>query len=102
MVERIMRNPDLASMTETEAAAPVVMRGGLCLICGEWVEPDTDDVFMVTLTRPSGEAAEYVAHAGCVARVGHPGARLPPPGGPMPEEVPDNYLAPKRRTPSGR
>jgi hypothetical protein len=97
-----MRDPSLGPLTPEEAAAPVKMRGGLCLICGEWVEPEGDNALAVTLARPSGEASDYAAHATCMATVGHPGARLPPPGGPMPSDMPDDYLDTKPRTPEGR
>jgi hypothetical protein len=102
VVEHNLPSPGLGPLTSEKAAAPVHLRGGLCVICGEWVEPATEDAFRVTLERATGETGEYVAHAVCLARVAHPGARLPPPGTVVPEQAAEDYLAGKQRTPEGR
>lgn len=102
MVERIMRNPDAAPITEAQAEvepAPMPQRG-LCMICGEWVDAgEGEDLYAVRLTRTDGDVSEHVAHVGCMARAAHPCARLPGAGS---HAVPENYLASKPRTPSGR
>jgi hypothetical protein len=102
VVEHNLPDPSLGPLTPEEAAAPVHLRGGLCVICGEWVETTGEDAFRVTLTRTGGEVGEYAAHATCMARVAHPGARLPPPSETVPDQAGDEYLAGKPRTPEGR
>jgi hypothetical protein len=103
MVEHIMRNPDAAPISESALQPEPLPRHGLCLICGEWLDGEQgEDAYAVTLAR-GGDVFEHVSHAACLARVAHESARLP--GGErktMPEVVPENYLASKFRTPSGR
>lgn len=102
MVERIMRNPEATQITESEVIPPRLEPRGPCLVCGEWIdEGQADDPFTVTLDR-RGEVFERVAHASCIAAVAHESAGLGGVQEVMPDVVPDNYLASKFRTPSGR
>jgi hypothetical protein len=113
MVERIHRDPRSAPITEAEVRVAPPPRRGLCLFCGTWLEPD-EDSFLVALTSPGDERSDHVACPACIQRVAHASARLAPapaPGtdaptiaDPVPPAAaqPDNYLAGKYRTPSGR
>ncbi|MDX6538731.1 MAG: hypothetical protein QOI71_341 [Gaiellales bacterium] len=108
VVERLNRDPRVVAITEAEVREPPPPRQGLCLVCGEWLEAD-DRSFGVSLTSPSQEHSEHVAHPACIGRVVHPSARVVvDDGAPLVDPVPpaaaqpDNYLAGKYRTPSGR
>lgn len=101
MVERIMRNPDAVPMPEQPPQVQRFPLRGLCLICGSWIEDGSDqDVYGVTLI--GAEISEHVAHGACLAGVVHDCARLPGTVSRGEPSVPDNHLAPKFRTPSGR
>jgi hypothetical protein len=52
------------------------MRGGACLVCGEWIDASATDAYRVTVSNPPREA-EYPCHEGCLERVAHPSVRLP-------------------------
>jgi hypothetical protein len=99
MVEHNMHDPQAPSIDEAEFDAPPLPRRGLCLICGVWIDDDERDVYGVTLALGGNDASQHVAHIACLGRVVHPSARLP--DAPA-RAVPDNYLASKFRTPSGR
>jgi hypothetical protein len=102
VVEHLYRDPNERPITEADAAQAVPLRGGLCLVCGEWVEAGGEDVYAVSVTAAGGDAAEYVVHATCLATVAHPGMRLPLRTSAMPEQAPENYLDAKRQTYEGR
>lgn len=99
-----MRNPDAPAISESQFQPPPLPRRGLCLICGDWIDAEQrDDVYLVTLAREGDDVSEHVAHAECLARVTHESARLPGSARQAtPQDVPENYLASKFRTPSGR
>jgi hypothetical protein len=100
MVEHITRSPEAVPILEAEVASPTVPRRGLCLICGSWLEVGGDqDACAVTLARDSTAVSEHVAHVACLERVVHPSATLP---GSPPTVIPENQLASKFLTPSGR
>lgn len=100
MVEHLMRSPDAVPIQEADVAAPSVPRRGLCLICGSWLEVGGDqDACAVTLAPAEGDASEHVAHVACLVRVAHPSVTLL---GDPPTVIPENQLASKFRTPTGR
>jgi hypothetical protein len=108
VVERLNRDPRVVAMTEAEVREEPPPRQGLCLVCGEWLEA-TEPSFGVALTSPGEERSEHVAHPACVGRVAHPSARIVVDLGagavdPVPPAAaqPENYLAGKYRTASGR
>ena len=102
MVERIMRNPAVEEIAESEIAPPPLPRRGNCMICGNWVDADEGDDAVAAALDHGGNVIERVAHAACLARVAHPSAGLSELLAGSSEGVPDNYLASKFRTPSGR
>jgi hypothetical protein len=119
MVDRIMVDPSVELITEADLQAPRLMPGGLCFVCGAWVDHERENAFRVTLERSDGERQELLAHVGCLAEVAHPSAALktqaqPPPspaeqaGGNAPESstsplvTPPDYLDPKPFTADGR
>jgi hypothetical protein len=111
VVERLNRDPRVVAITEAEVREAPPPRQGVCLVCGEWIDPDKPS-FGVALTSPAEERSEHVAHPGCVGRIAHPSARIAvdavDAGAPLVDPVPppaaqpDNYLAGKYRTASGR
>jgi hypothetical protein len=103
LVEHLIPDPRNAPMNESEIRPGLPIRGGLCLVCGEWVEPgDDDNLYVVAVSAPRGDGAEYLSHATCLARVAHPGMRLPLRNTQMPAEAPPDYLDPKPKTSEGR
>ena len=68
-VDRVMRDPEWVEIPERSEQQGRA-RGGLCLVCGEWIEPDASDVFRVLVSNPPREA-EYVCHEACLERVRH-------------------------------
>ncbi|HEY3612271.1 MAG TPA: hypothetical protein VGK92_01125 [Gaiellales bacterium] len=119
MVDRIMVDPSVQLLTEADTQAPRLMPGGLCLICGTWVEHETQAAYLVTLERADGDRQEFLAHVTCLAEVAHPSSALraaaPAPasepeqsGTGLPEavagpgDVPRDYLDPKPFTADGR
>jgi hypothetical protein len=108
VVERLNRDPRVVAITEAEVRQAPPPRQGLCLFCGTWLE-EGQDSFGVTLTSPGDERSEHVACPECIRRAAHPSARLAlDPQAPLVDPVPpaaaqpENYLAGKYRTPSGR
>ena len=108
MVERLNRDPRVVAITEAEVREAPPPRRGLCLFCGTWIEDGTDS-YGVTLTSPAEELSEHVACPECIRNVAHPSARIGvDPAAPLVDPVPpaaaqpENYLAGKYRTPSGR
>jgi hypothetical protein len=119
MVDRIMVDPSVQVLTEADTRAPRLMPGGLCMICGTWVEHETQAAYRVTLERADGDRQELLAHVTCLTEVAHPSSALykaepaPAPalepseaGSPetlaRPEDVPPDYLDPKPFTADGR
>jgi hypothetical protein len=120
MVDRIMVDPSVQVLTEADTRAPRLMPGGLCLICGTWVEHETQAAYRVTLEQEDGDRQEFLAHVTCLAEVAHPSSALrkaaaagaaPPPERSeagssealaRPEDVPPDYLDPKPFTADGR
>jgi hypothetical protein len=120
VVDRIMVDPSVQLITEADTQAPRLMPGGLCFICGTWVDHETQEAYRVMLERADGERQEFLAHVTCLAEVAHPSSALktgaaPPPSQPVdpseagspetvarPEDVPPDYLDPKPFTADGR
>jgi hypothetical protein len=119
MVDRIMVDPAATPITERDLQAPRLMPGGLCLVCGTWVDHETQAAYLVTVERADGERQEFLAHVGCLAEVAHPSSALQKPptrsapladpteaGAPevvaRPEDVSPDYLDPKPFTADGR
>lgn len=126
MVDRIMVDPSVQVLTEADTKAPRLMPGGLCLICGTWVEHETQAAYRVTLERDDGDRQEFLAHVTCMAETAHPSSALAKPGSVTkpgeatpappheeseaasagalvrPDEVPPDYLDPKPFTADGR
>jgi hypothetical protein len=115
-----MVDPSVQVLTEADAQAPRLMPGGLCFICGTWVDHETQAAYRVTLERAGGERQEFLAHVMCLAEVAHPSSALTEVAGPAsvapaepteagaaesvakPEDVPPDYLDPKPFTADGR
>jgi hypothetical protein len=74
-IDKVMHDADYAPIPEGEGRR-VLVRGGACLVCGEWIEPDADDAYRLLVSRPPQEA-EYPCHEACLARVAHPSVALP-------------------------
>lgn len=70
-----MRDPEWVEIPEA-SERPALARGGLCLVCGEWIEPDAGDVFRVVVSNPPREA-EYACHEACFDRIRHAGVPGP-------------------------
>ena len=118
MVERVMIDPSVQVMTEADLRAPRLMPGGLCFICGTWIDHEQQEAYRVTLEDADGERQEFLAHAGCLSEVAHPSSALkkaiarpsePPAeaGGAEPARMPEatpaaDALDPKPFTPEGR
>jgi hypothetical protein len=119
MVDRIMVDPAATPITERDLQTPRLMPGGLCFVCGTWVDHDTQAACRVIVEDPSGERQEFLAHVACLVEVAHPSSALKetakamdPPGDATkavspeglarPEDAPPDYLAPKPFTADGR
>ena len=74
-VDKVMRDPEWVEIPERSDEHGLT-RGGLCLVCGEWIEADATDVFRVLVSNPPREA-EYACHEACFERVRH--ASVPSP-----------------------
>jgi hypothetical protein len=74
-VDKVMRDPEWVEIPE-QSEERVLARGGLCLVCGEWIEADARDAYRVVVSNPPREA-EYPCHEACLARVAHPSVPLP-------------------------
>jgi hypothetical protein len=120
MVDRIMVDPAVTPMTELDLRVPRHLPGGLCFVCGTWVDHETQQAYLVTLERDEGERQELLAHITCLGEVAHPSSALKKaalqPCEPVPEPkeggAPDaplragdmapDSLDPKPFTPDGR
>jgi hypothetical protein len=119
MVDRIMVDPSVHTLTESDTQTPRLMPGGLCFICGTWVDHETQDAYRVTLERVNRERQEHLAHVTCLKDVAHPSSALVkatdqhmpvtretetrlPDAAATPEDVPADYLDPKPFTADGR
>jgi hypothetical protein len=102
LVEHLIPDPRNAPIAESQTSTGLPIRGGSCLFCGEWVEPEGDDIYVLAVSAPRGDGAEYVSHATCLARAAHPAVRLPLRSTEMPEQAPPDWLDGKPRTSEGR
>jgi hypothetical protein len=68
-VDKVMRDPEWVEIPEA-SEEHAFTRGGLCLVCGDWIEPDARDVFRVVVSNPPREA-RYPCHEACFERVRH-------------------------------
>jgi hypothetical protein len=113
-----MIDPSVQVMTEADLRAPRLMPGGLCFICGTWIDHEQQEAYRVMLEDAEGERQEFLAHGGCLSEVAHPSSALKkaiarPPDPPAeadgaesaqtPEAAPAaDALDPKPFTPEGR
>ena len=74
-VDKVMRDPEWVEIPEAGEERGLT-RGGLCLVCGEWIDADARDAYRVVVSKPPREA-EYACHEACFARVVHPSVQLP-------------------------
>jgi hypothetical protein len=75
-VTEVMHDPerrDIPDRQEQRLAA----RGGPCLVCGQWIEPDAEDAYRVLVSKPPRQA-EYSCHEACFEGIRH--ANAPAPG----------------------
>jgi len=70
-----MRDPQVVALSEEPAPTPA--QEGPCLFCGEWIDPDTDGVYSLSLLEGNIEGRDYVCHVACLADRAHPTVRLP-------------------------
>jgi hypothetical protein len=75
MVEHIMRDPQVVDLSEEPAPTPV--QEGSCLFCGLWIDPETDGVYALSVSKGDLEGREYVCHIACLAEKAHPTVQLP-------------------------
>ena len=68
-VTEVMHDPNRAEIPD-RVEDRVLSRGGACLVCGEWIEPDARDAYRVHVSNPPREA-EYPCHEACFERVKH-------------------------------
>jgi hypothetical protein len=68
-VTEVMHDPDRREIPD-RLEERVLSRGGPCLVCGEWIEPEATDAFRVLVSNPPREA-EYACHEACFERVKH-------------------------------
>ena len=71
-----MIDPSVQVMTEADLRAPRLMPGGLCFICGTWIDHEHQQAYRVLLEDADGERQEFLAHAGCLSEVAHPSSAL--------------------------
>jgi hypothetical protein len=76
MVEHRIRDPQVVDILETEVGRGRSLRGGRCLICGEWIEPDAVDVYEVSVGRAGNVELDLLSHASCLVGVVHPSISL--------------------------
>jgi hypothetical protein len=74
-VTEVMIDPHRVDIEEQREERPL-SRGGSCLVCGDWIEPDAPNVYRVLVSQPPREA-EYACHEACFDRVRHPSVRAP-------------------------
>ncbi len=74
-VDKVMRDPEWVEIPEQREERGL-SRGGLCLVCGEWIEADATDAYRVIVSNPPREA-QYACHEACFDRVKHASAPSP-------------------------
>lgn len=74
-VDKVMQDSELVEVPERREDR-VLLRGGVCLVCGEWIAADASDAYRVIVSNPPREA-EYPCHEACLERVAHPSVQLP-------------------------
>jgi hypothetical protein len=70
-----MRDPQVVPLSE-EPPAPVAQEGS-CLFCGQWIDPETDGVYALSISQGDVEGREYVCHIACLGEKAHPTVPLP-------------------------
>ena len=68
-VTEVMHNPNRADIPDRQEQR-ILARGGPCLVCGEWIEPDSKDAYWLVVSNPPLEA-EYRCHVACFEDVKH-------------------------------
>lgn len=74
-VTEVMHDPERRDIPDRQQER-VLSRGGPCLVCGEWIDAESENVYRVLVSNPPREA-EYACHEACFERVKH--ASLPTP-----------------------
>jgi hypothetical protein len=74
-VDKVMRDPEWVEIPEQTEERPHA-RGGLCLVCGNWIDGEARDAYRIAVSNPPREA-EYSCHEACLERVAHPSIQLP-------------------------
>jgi hypothetical protein len=74
-VTEVMHDPNRTPIPEGQERR-VLARGGPCLVCGEWIEADDENVYRVQVSNPPREA-EYPLHEACFERAKHPSIASP-------------------------
>jgi hypothetical protein len=74
-IDKVMHDADYAPIPEKQGQQ-LLTRGSPCLVCGEWIEPETTDAYRVLVSNPPREG-EYACHERCLAQVAHPSVPLP-------------------------
>jgi hypothetical protein len=64
-----MHDPDRTDIPD-RLEQRIASRGGPCLVCAEWIEPDAKDAYRVVVSNPPRET-EYTCHEACFERVKH-------------------------------
>lgn len=78
MVEHIYRNPQAIDILESEITQlDRAARGGPCLICGEWIEPDAAEIYEVTVGRRGAVEFSALSHVDCLVSTIHPSIIMP-------------------------
>ena len=74
-VTEVMHDPNRVEIPDRPEER-TLSRGGPCLVCGEWIEPEAQDAYRVHVSNPPREA-EYACHEACFERTKH--AAVPAP-----------------------
>jgi hypothetical protein len=74
-VTEVMHDPHRADIPD-QREQRILSRGGPCLVCSEWIEPEARDAYRVLVSNPPREA-EYACHEACFEQVKH--TTIPPP-----------------------
>lgn len=74
-IDKVMQDSELVEVPDRREDS-VPSPGGVCLVCGEWIDADASDAYRVVVSNPPREA-EYPCHEACLERVAHPSVRLP-------------------------
>jgi hypothetical protein len=68
-VTEVMHNPNQADIPDRQEQR-ILSRGGPCLVCGAWIEPEAKDAYRLLVSNPPRQA-EYTCHEACFEGVKH-------------------------------